>query len=346
MSIGIYTHYAQCDQTYFAVRLADFLRDKGADFSIYADNQPAKIFSRYDNKIVTKSKQSFTNWAKSKSVIVWTHIPRIEQINYAKRSGALTVLVPMWQEISAPFKKIVRQADHLVALSTECRELFGSVYKFKNVTLVPFDTGLPLTKKETSVNHRKIKLLLPWFDRNARCTQSAFLDYLAFLLARMPEAHLTVAISSSKFSPAIAKFFKRIGDKTGRVTVLRNISLTDRPALFAGHDLTVFPAECDNYGLCNLTSINCGTPVLTFAVSPQTDFIYPEANGILVKTKIDFDENGVPHAAPDYEKFSAALQTLIAEPRRIDNLNKKINYNLNSRRKSFELGWHSILRLV
>lgn len=346
MSIGIYTHYAQCDQTYFAVRLADFLRDRGVDFSIYADNQPSKILSRYDNKIVTKNKQRFTSWARGKSVIVWTHIPRIEQLNYAKRFGAMTVIVPMWQEISAPFRKAAKQADHLIALSTESRELFGAVYKFKNVTLVPFDAGLPLTKKEAGVNPRKIKLLLPWFDRNARCTQSVFLDYLSNLLLHMPEANLTVAISSSKFSPAIAKFFKRMGDKTGRVKVLRKVPFADRPALFAAHDLTVFPAECDNYGLCNLMSINCGTPVLTFAVSPQTDFIYPEANGILVKTKVDFDENGVPHAAPDYEKYSDALQTLIDDPRRIDNLNKKINYNLNSRRKSFELGWSSILRLV
>ena len=110
MSIGIYTHYAQCDQTYFAIRLADFLRDRGVDFSIYADNQPAKIKSRYDNTVVYKSKQNFTSWAKHKSVIVWTHIPRIEQINYAKRNGTLTVLVPMWQEISPPFRKAARQA--------------------------------------------------------------------------------------------------------------------------------------------------------------------------------------------------------------------------------------------
>jgi len=66
----------------------------------------------------------------------------------------------------------------------------------------------------------------------------------------------------------------------------------------------------------------------------------------LVKTKVDYDEHGVPHAAPDYDLFSDALQTLIAEPRHIDSMNKKINYNLNSRRKSFELGWQSVLRLV
>jgi glycosyltransferase involved in cell wall biosynthesis len=162
----------------------------------------------------------------------------------------------------------------------------------------------------------------------------------------MPEAHLTVCISSSKFSPAVAKFFQRLGQKTKRVKVLRGVPFSRRPAIFAEHDLTVFPAECDNFGACNLMSINCGTPVLTFAVSPQTDFVYPDANGALVKTKIDFDENGVPHAAPDYDRFAKVLQTLIAEPWHIDNMNKKINYNLNSRRKSFELGWQSILRLV
>jgi hypothetical protein len=346
MSIGIYTHYAQCDQTYFALRLVDFLQSCGTDVSIYTDNQPAKIKSLYDNRVVYKNKQKFTSWAKGKSAIIWTQIPRVEQLNYVKRNGTLTVLVPMWQELNPPFRKAAKQADHLVALSTECRELFHSVYKFRNVTLVPFDAGLPVTKKEGNINHRKIKLLLPWFDRNARCTQSVFLDYLAYLIPRMPEAYLTVCISSSKFSPAVAKFFQRLGEKTGRVNILRRVFPADRPALFASHDLTIFPAECDNFGLCNLMSINCGTPVVTFAVSPQTDFVYPDANGVLVKTKIDFDENGVPHAAPDYERFSDALQTLIAEPWHIDNMNKKINYNLNARRKSFELGWQSILRLA
>ena len=347
MNVGIYTHYAQCDQTYLAARLASFLRGQGVDFSIYADNQPPRLNLAYDSAVVCKTKQKFSDWIKDKDAVVWTHVPKIEQINLVKRHNALTVLAPMWQELSAPFRKTMRQTDHVVAMSTECRELFHGVYKFRNVTLIPFDPGLPPTKKEGRVNPRHIKLFLPWFDRNARCAQSYFLDRLAYLLTHMPEAHLTVAISSSKFSPAIAKFFQRLGRKIdARVVLKRNVSIAARPSLYAAHDLTVFPAECDNYGVCALTSICCGTPVITFAVSPQTDFIYPDANGVLVKTKVDYDEHGVPHANPNYDNFSDVLQALIAEPRHIDTMNNKINYNLNSRRKSFELGWQTILRLV
>jgi len=347
MSVGIYTHYAQCDQAYLAVRLADFLRNQGVDFSIYSDNQPPKIKTAYDNVVVYKSKQRYSDWVKKHHVVVWTHIPKIEQINIAKRHGATTVIAPMWQELNPPFRKAARQADHLIAMSTECRELFHGVYKFRNVTLIPFDAGLPPTKKDTAVNPRKIKLFLPWFDRNARCSQNYFLDQLEYLLTHMHEIHLTVAISSSKFSPSIAKFFQRLGRKTdGRVVLKRNIPIPARAGFYASHDLTVFPAECDNYGVCSLTSICCGTPVVTLAVSPQTDFVYPDANGVLVKTKIDYDENGVPHANADYDLFGETLQALVAEPRHIDAMNKKINYNLNSRRKSFELGWQSVLRLV
>ena len=347
MNVGIYTHYAQCDQTYFALRLADFLRAQGVDCSIYTDNQPVKLKTVYDNSVVYKRKQRYTDWVKNKTAVVWTHIPKIEQINCAKRCGAYTILVPMWQELNPPFKRAVKHADHLIALCTGARELFQDVYKFRNVTLIPFDTGLPVVKKDGPVDRKKIRILLPWYDRNARCTQSNFLAKLEHILMYMPEAHLTVCISSSKFSPAIAKFFKLLGGRTGgRVTVKRNIALKDRPAIFAAHDLTILPAECDNFGFCNLTSITCGTPVLSLAVSPQTDFVYPESNGLLVKTKIDFDENGVPHASPDYDYYADALQELIAAPEYIDTMNRKINYNLNSRRKSFELGWQSILRLV
>lgn len=347
MSVGIYTHYAQCDQTYLALRLVDFIRAAGEDCSVYADNQPAKLRSGYDNIVQHRKKQRFTDWAKKQSLIIWTHVPKIEQVNFAKRHNITTVLVPMWQELLPPFRKTIRAADHLVAMSTEARELFSSVYKFKNTTLIPFDPGLPITKKDATVNPKNIKLFLPWFDRNARCTQSLFLDYLTHIMTRMPDAYLTVGISSSKFSPSIAKFFRNLQAKTeDRVEVRRNIPINQRPALFAMHDLTIFPAECDNYGYCNLSSIYCGTPVLTFAVSPQTDFVYPDANGVLVKTKIDFDENGVPHAFPNYENYAAALQEIIATPKHLENLNRKITYNLNSRRKSFELGWQTLLRLV
>lgn len=346
MSVGIYTHYAHCDQAYFAIRLANYLRDCGEDFSIYSDAPPAKLKMVYDNRVLHRKKKKYTEWARQHSAIVWTHVPKIEQVSFAQRHNILTVLVPMWQELNSPFKKTLKQADHVIALSTECRDLYQNLYKFRNTTMIPFDVGLPVTKKETLVDQKKIRVFLPWFDRNARCTQSEFLAHLGYLLPRMPEFHLSVAISSSKFAPAIAKFFNKLGQKTGRVAVYRNVCVNARPAMYSAHDLTLFPAECDNYGLCNLMSITSGTPVLTLAVAPQTDFVYPESNGVAVKTQVDYDEYGVPHANPDYATYAEALQTLIDEPRYIDSMNKKVNYNLNSRRKSFEIGWQAILRLV
>jgi glycosyltransferase involved in cell wall biosynthesis len=347
MRIGIYTHYAHCDEAYFTLRLVDLLRKNGADYSIYSDSVPAKLSAAQDNRVVHKRRCKYTHWARDCSTIIWTHTPKIEQLNYAKRLGITTLVVPMWQDLVRPFRKVLKNTDHVIALTTECRELFASVYKFKNVTLIPFDAGMPVVKKTKQVNERQVKIFLPWFDRNARCANSQFLNLLGYLLPKMPDARLTVAISSSRFAPGIAKFFQKLGQKTnGRVKLVRNIPLNKRPAVYTEHDLTIFPAECDNYGVCGLTSINCGTPVLAFNLSPQNDYIYPNTNGILVKTQIDFDDNGVPHAAPDYESLVTALQTLIAEPWHIDALNKQINYNLAARRKSFDLGWQTILRLV
>ncbi|NBT75200.1 glycosyltransferase family 1 protein [bacterium] len=347
MRIGIYTHYAHCDEAYFAVRLADFLRTQGVTATIYSNTQPAKLNTHYDRTVVHKKKRSFTDWAKTCDTILWTHPPKIDTLNYTRRLNVRTILVPMWQELMRPFRKVMQRFDHVVALNAEARELFSKVYKLKNVTLIPFDVGLPATKKTKSVNGRQIKIFLPWFDRNARCAHSQFLGLLGYLLERMPDAQLTVAITSSRFAPSVAKFFQTLGRKTdNRVKLVRNVPLIKRPAMYTAHDLTLFPAECDNYGFCSLMSISCGTPVLSFNLSPQTDFVYQDANGVLVKTRVDYDENGVPHAAPDYEKLIIVLQTLIAEPGHIDNLNKRVNYNLAARRKAFEMGWQTLLKLV
>ncbi len=347
MRVGIYTHYARCDQTYFSLRLADFLSANNVEFSIYSDSPPAKLRVAYDNVVKHKKKIKYTDCAKDCSAIIWTHVPKIEQINCAKRRGSTTILVPMWQDLVPPFKKVIRQADHLVAMSAECRELFQSIYKFKHTTFIPYDAGFPAIKKDGEFTGRKIRLLLPWFDRNARCTQPEFLQQLQEILLRMPEAQLTVVIASSQFAPAIAKFFQALGRRTnGRVKLLRNVDVNARPALFTSHDLTIFPAECDNFGYTNILSINCGTPVLTFAVSPQIDLIAPKMNGVLVRTKIDYDENGVPHAAPNYAHYAEALQALIAEPKYINAMNKNITHNFAARRRAFEFGWQSLLRIV
>jgi len=153
-------------------------------------------------------------------------------------------------------------------------------------------------------------------------------------------------VSTSRFSPAVSKFLRNIGTKTQRLTIRRRVNYTARPELYAQSDLTIFPGECDNYGFCGLTSIACGTPVVSFAVSPQTDFIYPTSNGILVKTQVDYDENGVPHANPDYSRFFEAVQALVAEPKYIENMNTRVNYNINARKKAFELGWYELFGLA
>jgi hypothetical protein len=343
MRVGIYTHYAHCDQAYFAIRLAQLLRKLGIDFDIYSDAQPGKLGVPYDSAVTTRNVIKFTDWAKKQRVIVWTFVPRIEQITFAQRRNIKTVIVPMWQDLVPPFKKTLQRADQIISLSTECQSLFGDVYRIKSAELVPFDTGLPISRKNTAINERKIKLFLPWFDRNAKCTGGQFISALRFLMEHMEEAYLTVAITPSQFSPGIAKFFLNMQKKCpGRVQLLRKTPYTKRPHLYAQSDLSLIPAECDNYGLCALTSITVGTPVLTTAISPQIDFLYADSNAALVLTKTDYDENGVIHALPDYEKFCYVLQELIAEPRLIQKMTQKTNYNLNTRRAAFEMRWTNI----
>ena len=82
MRVGIYTHYAHCDAAYFAVRLADLAHQLGFEFEFYADDQPGKLGLPCDRAVVTRQDIKYTEWARKNNVIIWTHVPRIEQINY------------------------------------------------------------------------------------------------------------------------------------------------------------------------------------------------------------------------------------------------------------------------
>lgn len=344
MRVGIYTHYAQCDQAYFAIRLCDLLQKLGIEFEIYSDKPPGKLGISYDKRIVTRKKMTFTAWAKTKKVVIWTQIPRSEAIAYCKRYGIRTILVPMWQDLVPPFRKALRAADCVVAMSAECHMLFRDIYKVRNCVLLPFDTGMAPVKKSKGVNPRKIRILLPWFDRNAKCTGGQFISVIKSLMRHMEEAYLTVAITPSHFSPAIVKFFLTLQKSCpGRVSILRGVPYNKRAELYAAHDLSLIPAECDNYGICALTSITMGTPVIAAAIAPQTDFLFQENNAALVDTKMDYDENGVVHALPEYEKFGFVLQHLITSPHLINSMSQKTNYNLNTRQHHFETGWATLI---
>ena len=188
MRVGIYTHYAHGDEAYFALRLADFLRSQQVPCSIYSKTKPAKLQPACDNIVSWRKVMPYTRWLKDVTCVVWTHAPKTEQLNCARRHNVRTIIVPMWQDLVPPFRKALRSADHVVALSSECRELFKSVYKFKNVTLIPFDAGLPVVKKSERTDDKSVKIFLPWFDKNARCTHSDFLGSLGWLLERSPDA--------------------------------------------------------------------------------------------------------------------------------------------------------------
>lgn len=347
MRVGIYTHYAHCDQAYLAVRLADFVRNSGVEFDIYSDAPPGKLGLAYDRAVAHRGIMNFSDWLKKQSVLVWTHVPYVEHLYYVRRFKIPTVIAPMWQELEPPFKKCLRAADAVVVFSQEQRELFHAVFKLRNVVFIPFDTGLPITRKDTAVNARKVSLFLPWFDRNARCASSQLLSFLGYIIERMHEAHLTVGITSSRFGPAIAKYFTNLGARTnGRVRLVRAVPFAHRAPMYGEHDLTIWPGECDNYGFCGLSSLAAGTPVVSIATAPQDDFLISDVNAALCKTRVDYDDNGVPHAVPNYELFAAVIQDLVAEPHYIDRLQKKANYNLLPRRTAFELGWRGLLELT
>jgi glycosyltransferase involved in cell wall biosynthesis len=344
MNVGIYTKYTHGDEAYLAARLVAFVQQNGASPAVYSSTPPARLGFSFDRQVADKSTQKYTDWLVGKHVVIWTHVPPIEQLICARKRGLMTVIAPMWQELRPPFRRTLKAADYLVAFSLEARDLYKAIFKFKNVVLVPFDSGIPPFRKN-SVSEKETKIFLPWFDANARCSQSEFLTEIKNLLVNFSQVYLTVAISSSRFSPAACKFFRGLAKQTGRLSLVRNVKPAHRPALYMRNDLTIFPAECDNYGLCSLTSIACGTPVVSFGVAPQTDFIYPSSNGVLVKTKIDYDENGVPFARPNYSKYFIAVQELLSDTKYLENMQSRITYNMSARKKSFELGWYALAGL-
>lgn len=130
-----------------------------------------------------------------------------------------------------------------------------------------------------------------WLDRKGVYYLA---DGLALVAKKIPGVRLTVAGSSAPEQQVKSLF---AADLRERVSVIPFVRGEDMPALYANHDIFVFPSLVEGMPLTLLEAMATGMPAVTTNTCGMGDVIEDELNGLLVP-------------AADAEKLASAVERL------------------------------------
>lgn len=117
-----------------------------------------------------------------------------------------------------------------------------------------------------------------WLDRKGvYYLADAFND----LVKKLPGIQLTIAGCSST-EDQIKAFFAP--ESRGQLCVIPFVTREDMPAVYAAHDIFVFPSLVEGMPLTQLEAMAAGMPVVTTATCGMSDIVEDGFNGLLVPT--------------------------------------------------------------
>jgi hypothetical protein len=339
--IGIVTRYRKHDSTFAALSLAKRLGETGRRHTLIRyDWRTCAVDAAYDHRV---KRSSFMSWLDKVRHVVWTAPADEYFIEEAKRRGIRSTLYTSWEQLE-PYDEGVLGAFSQVLVPTMTQALqLKDRFGLRNVAVMPYDCGLPVTRKTQNDSPGMIKLFLSLYGAQRNRVDQAALMMLADVVRDREDVAVTIA-DSKGLTPVTMKSLKRHSKAFGaRWRVLPNADWHEHTIEMARHDITIWPARSDGFGLIGKTSLHVGTPVLAWDVAPMSEHLLAGRNAILVSCDLTYDWLGVPTVSPDYAEFDRILRWLLATPEALAELRRHTHEKLAEQQATCRKGWDAIL---
>lgn len=208
---------------------------------------------------------------------LWSSVPTVVTIHdliplmFSLYRGNLLV-----RAYSALVSRSAQRAAHIVTDSEASRQdivniLKVSPDKVKVVYLAADESFRPVTDRSVlegvqAKYHLPERYVLYLGGFDARKNVAFLLQAYAQLAQEWPQSpHLVIAgrlpQESSEFFPTPNLWIDKLGLKD-RVALIGWVDEDDKPALYSGADVFVFPSDYEGFGLPVLEAISCGTPAV------------------------------------------------------------------------------------
>jgi len=319
MTYGVVSKYARHEATYMALQVIEYLQRRGEEVSLFGVNHIcSKVHPEWDDKVVTQ--EVFSEWARTKEVLIWTDVPSAAQVEWLHSEGILVAVVLRWETLRPDDLGALCHSDVVFCPSFSSFSLLKR-WGVRNAVLLSWAGEGPLYKKSEDYVIDSPRLLLPLWDGNVRRTEVTVLDILSRTLAGHSTATATIAYSTSTMRPVGSRKIKEMQQRFGsRVNVQKGTPPWMRPVLFQQHDLTIWPSHFDSSGLVGLTSLTAGTPVLGFDCPSMNEVLREDYSMMCPCNMIQYNDLGVPIADPDYYQFDDMLYNIVADKEYLQTL--------------------------
>lgn len=339
--IGIITKYNKHESTFAALAIAKYLRNMGRAFRFISyDGESDIVNTTYDHVI---HKEPFRVWLSKITYAIWTSAADSYFIKEAKKKGVKSILYTSWDQVEPYDERAFAAFSQVLVPTKQQARCIREEFQLKNVYVLPYDCGLPITKKLTKSALAPTKLFISLYGSQLKRVDLTVIFILSNMVRNNNNVHVTIACSTG-LSLRTRKVLKQYKKEFGiRWDVRYKCSWSEQEIEMAKHDLVIWPAKWDGFGVVGNTALSMGTPVLGWDNYPVSEHLSAGRNSLLVPCEKETDWLGMPIVVPAYEDFAKILQCAINDKVALQMLSRHTHERVAKTQEDFRNTLESLL---
>ena len=316
MKIGFDVQYKPHDAVYAALRLADSFKIIGYETTLFSNKIPKHHYGcNWDSIVKTPKDMSYEEWLSDISHIIWPVPPSREVVQKVGKSIVTIALAP-WDCLPGYIRSSFKICAHVVSPCLDNTNTLQKEVNIRDASTIQWDSPIPITKKEASdINLDAPRILVPLHSsQGLRCDLDSLYEILIGIQAKLPNVVITISHSPKSMPWSCKKSLAKFITKHKSIKlVIDETTCTSSLILYSKHDLVLWPAEIEGFGLVGIESLYMGTPVIAYDVPPISNIITDGVNGRLVPCNCGGSKGGVMYAEPNPEAFIEVVVNAIKD---------------------------------
>ncbi len=339
--LGICAPYKRCETTLAALRLADLGRELAMSVKLlaYGDAQ-SRVDYYWDTRVIRDKGNAVYQWARGCSHIVWFDG---DEAKYSKAflvsPAAKHWYIPMPHKLRESARIDAHQESKLICPSKQSKDSLPEMFSFRNSSWCLWDSGLDAVQSRRPESD-DVRIYVPMSSHAIDETGILSLRAISDVLKLFKNSMFTVECSKS-WAKAGRSLLRDIKNEFGdRFSLSYGLSPVNHIKNMHQHDWTWIPSTRVNTGIVAQRSLACGTPVIVYNVSPHSEFIVEEQNGLLIECDIYSNWAGAPVAGPRFISVVNALSKAVVGDRElVSRCQRSLTTREKKHTKQFRLFW-------
>lgn len=342
LRLGIHAPYTWDVSTHMACVLGDLATVSSLPVSYLSyQAHDQGVHSQWDSRVLSSKRQDFGDWARDCSHLVWFAVHK-NKLEIARQLGCHNTLVLLWNRLNPSDLEAIKQFDRVVCPTAASYALCYDRSLHRNLSEIPWDSGLPLESQMRPVDSDRQKVLAVVEGQTARKHGATLFSTIQMLLDAQPQVDLTLCHNRNWSRPALQQLNDLVRHRRDRITVRRKPPRTWRHLAYGQHHWTWLPNLYSNVGFYALESLACNCPVLTYDLPPVTEFVRQAHNGHLIHCQQDSNWLGVPQGKLNARALLSGLEEALEDSKYQEALRQTSWPERENRRSHFKHAWRKL----